>query len=136
LETFIKIIGVLTPIIIGFFSLLGVGSIGRVILKVIEYKNDEKIRKEKHLSIINSNFAFYKKLFDKIAINVKLWQIEQIKQGNTNKFDFSSKMTIDDFDSILSESIINFNTENLYLDYLDIEEQVSLKSPLRTRGIY
>jgi hypothetical protein len=133
MKTLIEIISALTPIGIGICSLLGVGSVGKIILKIIEYKNDEKIRKEKCFSIINSNFAFYKKLFDKIAMNIKLWQSEQIKQGNTKNYDFSIKMGIADFDIILGESIVDFNNENLYLD---IEKQASLKMPLQTRGIY
>jgi homoserine dehydrogenase len=133
MNAIIEILGALTPIGIGICSLLGVGSVGKIILKIIEYKNDEKIRKEKSISIINSNFIFYKKLFDKIATNVKIWQTEQIRQGNANNFDYSVKMTIDDFDNILGESIVNFNNEN---GYFDIEEQMSLKKPLQTRGIY
>lgn len=132
MKTIGEIIGALTPVGICICSLLGVGSVGKIILKIIEHKNDENIRKEKHSSIINSNFTFYKKLFDKIAMNVKFWQNEQIKQGNINTYDSSIKMTINDFDIILGESIVNFNNEN---GYLDIEEQMSLKMPLQTRGI-
>jgi len=133
MKTIIEIISTLTPIGIGICSLLGVGSVGKIILKIIEYKKDEKIRKEKKLSIINSNFIFYRKLFDKIAMNVKLWQNEQIRQENIDNYDFSIKMTINEFDAILGKSIINFNNEN---GYLDIEEQMSLKMPLQSRGLY
>jgi hypothetical protein len=130
---FVEIIKTLTPIGIGICSLLGVGSIGKIFLKKMEYKNDEKIRREKRLSIINSNFSFYKKLFDKLAMNAKLWQSEQIKDRDRKNYDFSIKMTINDFDIMLGESIVNFNNEN---GYLDIEDQASLKMPLQTRGIY
>jgi hypothetical protein len=133
MKAIIEFIGAFTPIGIGICSLLGVGSVGKIIIKIIEYKNDEKIRKEKRLSIVNGNFSFYKKLFDKIAFNVKLWQTEQIKQNNINSCDFSIKMTITDFDTILGESIVNFNSENRYLD---IEDQISLKTPLQARELY
>jgi hypothetical protein len=129
----VEIIKTLTPIGIGVCSLLGVGSIGKIFLKKMEYRNDEHIRKEKRLSVINSNLAFYKKLFDKLAMNTKLWQSEQIKYGDAKNYDFSTKMTINDFDIILGESIVDFNNEN---GYLDIEEQASLKMPLQARGIY
>jgi hypothetical protein len=131
MKEIVEIFGALTPIGIGICSLLGVGSVGKIILKVIENKNDEKTRKEKRTAIINSNFEFYQKLFDRIAMNIKLWQSEQIKYGDNN--DFSIKMTINDFDTILGKSIVNFNSEN---GYLDIEKQVSLELPLQTRGIY
>jgi hypothetical protein len=133
MEIIVEILRALMPIGVGICGLLGVGSVGRIILKSMEYKNDEKIRKEKHLFIINSNFIFYKKLFDKLAMNVKLWQNAQIKLENKNDYDISIKMTINDFDSILGESIVNFNNEN---GYLDIEEQASLELPLQTRGLY
>jgi hypothetical protein len=125
--TITKIIYTLTPIIC---TLLGIGGGGKIILKIMEYKNDEKIRKEKRLSLINSNLAFYKKLFDLIASNVKLWQMEQ---RNTNDCDVSIKMTIADFDTILGNSIVNFNNDN---GYLDMEDQISLKMPLQAREIY
>ena len=133
METVIKFIGALTPIVIGICGLLGVGSVGKIILKIIEYRNDEKIRKEKRLSVIHSNLAFYKTLFDRIALNIKSWQAAQIEQSNTNVYDYSIKMSINDFDTILGKSIVNFNNDN---EYLDIEDQISLQLPLQTREIY
>ena len=133
MESIVEIFKALAPIGVGVCSLLGVGSIGRIILKKMEYKNDEKVQKEKCLSVINSNFTFYNKFFDKLAMNVKLWQNEQMRQNNAHNYDYSIKMTIADFDFILGESIVNFNNEN---GYLDMEEQASLKLPLQTRGLY
>jgi hypothetical protein len=130
MKVFVEILRTVTPIVIG---LIGFGSVGKIILRVFEYKNDEKIRKEKKVAIINSNFSFYIKLFDKLAENVRLWQSEQIKLGNINGVDYSIKMTVVDIDAILGESIVSFNNEN---GYLDIEEQLKLKMPLQTRGIY
>jgi hypothetical protein len=127
METTIKIIYALTPIIC---TLLGVGSVGKIILKILDYKNAEKIRKEKRLSLINSNLAFYKKLFDRIASNVKSWHMEQ---RNTNDCDVSIKMTIADFDTILGNSIVDFNNDN---GYLDMEDKISLMMPLQAREIY
>jgi homoserine dehydrogenase len=130
MKVFIEILRTVTPIVIG---LIGFGSVGKIILRMFEYKNGEKIRKEKKVAIINSNFSFYIKLFDKLAENVSLWQSEQIKLGNINGVDYSIKMTVVDIDAILGESIVSFNNEN---GYLDIEEQLKLKMPLQTRGIY
>lgn len=133
MKTIIEFLGALAPIGTGICVLFGVGSVGKIILKIIENKNSENIRKEEQRSIINSNIKFYNKLFDMLAMNIKLWQSEQIKQENIKDYDFSIKMTINDFDTILGESIVNFNSENRYLN---IEDQISLKSPLQTRGIY
>jgi hypothetical protein len=133
MKTIIEIIQTLIPLGIGICSLLGVGSIGKIILKSMEYKNAEKIRKEKQAATINSNFKFYMKLFDKIAENIKLWHSEQIKQGMIKEYDYSVKMTITDFDDILGQSIVNFNAEN---GYFDIEDQINVTRPLQSRGLY
>jgi homoserine dehydrogenase len=130
-EVAIEILRTLTPIIIGIIGLIGFGAVGKIILKVLEYRNDEKIRKEKKTAIINSNFSFYMKLFDKLAENARLWQNKQIELGNINSVDYSIKMSVADFDAILEESIVDFNNEN---GYLDIEEQLKLKMPLQSRG--
>jgi hypothetical protein len=133
MDKFIILFNTLTPIGIGICGLLGVGSIGKIILKNMEYKNNEKIRKEKRINIINSNLSFYRKLFDKLAVNIKSWNSEQIRLGIKEELDDSIKMSIADFDTILGGSIIDFNNENAYLD---MEDQIALKQPLQARGIY
>jgi homoserine dehydrogenase len=125
----LKFFKAVTPVIIG---LIGFGSVGRIILKMLEYRNDEMIRKEKKVVIINSNFSFYIKLFDKLAENVRLWQNKQIQIGNIKNVDYSIMMTVVDFDTVLGASIVNFNNEN---GYLEIDEQFKIEMSLQSRGI-